>query len=464
MAEFHDTRSRFETDGVFWDAQEPERTFSAHLSSGAHIELCVSAEVAGPERMFPNQALDPPAPRHVLGLTTAMGACTLIGLHELPTARSFWGSTCQVVLSRRYRVDACIVGSHLESDTSPLLSSAWFTYSGIDLWFPGAGKAEMQEKAISISYPTEFPALVDLCIPFIGSRIKVAVAPNVRWSPDGKRVTARSQPRIIVEPREPRSLTWFVNLACRFENFFSLFLGTSVRLRAVSLENGTMNDGWLVVPRRRRRGEKPDIQAWVRCDYSRLAGAIAAWFAIPEVFRPLENIVYGAIRGSSVVTETEFLALAQAIESFHRLTESTTIIPPDSFAAITKSMARTIAERYQPHGSGIVKRLLEAIRYCNEPSFHDRVGSLVSRISPAVALRLLGDTVVFEQTLRQTRNFFTHPGIKKQSRVLTEATDLFLFNQKLHAFLRLLVLLRIGFEEGEVREPVQYQSGRWGIL
>jgi hypothetical protein len=48
--------------------------------------------------------------------------------------------------------------------------------------------------------------------------------------------------------------------------------------------------------------------------------------------------------------------------------------------------------------------------------------------------------------------------------VLTEATDLFLFNQKLHAFLRLLVLLRIGFEEGEVREPVQYQSGRWGIL
>src|ERR1700694_6063274 len=104
MADFYDIRSRFETDGVFWDAQDPKRTFSGHLSSAAHIELTVSAEVAGPERMVPNPAADTPAPEHLLGLTTTMGRCTLIGLHELPADRYFSGATTQVVLSRRLRV------------------------------------------------------------------------------------------------------------------------------------------------------------------------------------------------------------------------------------------------------------------------------------------------------------------------------------------------------------------------
>jgi hypothetical protein len=48
--------------------------------------------------------------------------------------------------------------------------------------------------------------------------------------------------------------------------------------------------------------------------------------------------------------------------------------------------------------------------------------------------------------------------------VLTEAADLFLFNQKLHAFLRLLMLLYLGFPEEEVCRPVQYQSRRWRIV
>jgi hypothetical protein len=66
--------------------------------------------------------------------------------------------------------------------------------------------------------------------------------------------------------------------------------------------------------------------------------------------------------------------------------------------------------------------------------------------------------------LRQTRNYFTHLGIKKQSRVLTKAAELFLFNQKLHAFLRLLMLLYLGFPERDILEPVLYQSRKWRIL
>jgi ApeA N-terminal domain 1 len=452
MRDFYGVRSRFETDGVFWDAEDPKRTFSAHLSSNAHIELTVSAETAGP---------DGRATEYVLG-TTTIGPCTLIGLHKLLSNRYFSGATGQVVLSRRFRVSACIIGCHLKGDTEPLLRSGWFTYSGIDQWFPGAGELAMTEEATSVSYPTKFPVVVDFCIPCARSRVKIVVVPNLQMTHGGRRVTARTQPRISIEPAHPRSLQWFIDLAVRFENFFSVCLGTSVHLRATSLETVNDEHGWFVAHRRRRKAEKPDLQAWVECDSSRLMNAIATWFAIPEVFLPIENLVYGAIRGSSLVAETEFLSLAQAIESFHRLTDSTTIISPDSFKGLLEWLGPTIAERYA--GSAIEERVWDAIQHCNEPSFHHRIESLVSRISQTNAQRLLGDTALFEKSFRQTRNYLTHPGTMKKLRVLTEAADLFLFNQKLHAFLRLLMLLYLGFPEEEVCRPVQYQSRRWRIV
>src|SRR5947207_217243 len=128
MVDFHHIHSRFEADGIFWEAKDPTSTFTAHLSSSVHIELTISAEIAGPERMFWNPAFDTSPPDHCLGLTTTMGPCTLIGLHELPTQTYFVGLTTQVVLARRYRVDACIIGLHLESDTEPLLRSGWIMY------------------------------------------------------------------------------------------------------------------------------------------------------------------------------------------------------------------------------------------------------------------------------------------------------------------------------------------------
>ena len=64
-------------------------------------------------------------------------------------------------------------------------------------------------------------------------------------------------------------------------------------------------------------------------------------------------------------------------------------------------------------------------------------------------------------TLRQTRNDFTHPGINKKSKVLASPKDIFLFNQKLHALLRLLLLVHIGLPANLVFEQVFRQATKW---
>jgi hypothetical protein len=82
----------------------------------------------------------------------------------------------------------------------------------------------------------------------------------------------------------------------------------------------------------------------------------------------------------------------------------------------------------------------------------------LSGIDPQRLKTLVGDPLVFEQTLKQTRNYLTHPGIEKKGKVLTDSKELFLFNQKLHVLLRLLMLKTMGFSEEAIFDQMFQQS------
>ena len=141
----------------------------------------------------------------------------------------------------------------------------------------------------------------------------------------------------------------------------------------------------------RSKKRPTDISVWVQCSASQLAAAISQWLSEPEEFGSLEGLVYGTIRRSSLFVETEFLSLAQALESFHRVSTATDM----SFAARSKAL---LAASHQ----------------------HQKA--------------LIGDDVEqFVVTVRDTRSYFTHVGDKKKPTVVTAMSDLFLLSQKLHA-------------------------------
>ena len=159
--------------------------------------------------------------------------------------------------------------------------------------------------------------------------------------------------------------------------------------------------------------------------------------------------------------ETEFLSLAQAIESFHRLTDDTTVMNPVQFADLRKSIAAAIDQRCS---DPIAARLKEAIRFANEPSFQARIDALLGRLPSEAVVKLLGDPQAFGQALRQTRNYLTHQGGKVQSHVVTDTGELYRMNQKLHALLRFLLLTHLGFPPELVLEPVYNQASRRTLL
>jgi len=454
-------RSRLRVEGVFWDVTRPDDKFSGTLScDGKHLELVTRAELVRPD---PSQifGFEQSPPFEVVHGFTSIGECTLIGFQEIGNPGLLDLGTGVGVRWHNFRVTgACLTGWHLLSDTADVLTSADLTYSGINEWLPGTGGFSFTDDAVTISFPTKRPTLVDVCVRPKRLRIRIKIDPNFQMRAGGKGYTSQSEPVITLEPAEPKSLAWFVDALHRLENLFSLCLGTSVRAKTLHLvgKSEDTESGWLIRPRG-AKVEKPYLPIWVRADASQLTSTISAWFSTSEEFLPLENLIYGTIRHSSLFVETEFLSLAQALESLHRLTDNSTVVERTVFKKALKALCRLIAQVCGD--SPLADRLLDGVRYANEPTFHTRMRSLFSRVNPEVLKKLIGDPAVFECQLRQTRNHFTHAGIPKKKDVLTDGKQLFLFNQKLHVLLRLLMLKNVGFTDEAVFDQMFQQSRRY---
>ena len=149
----------------------------------------------------------------------------------------------------------------------------------------------------------------------------------------------------------------------------------------------------------------------------------------------------------------------QAVEAFHRLTDSSSVTDPVNFREIRDDVKKAIVDRCGE--SEISSRLIEAINFANELTLQRRIESLFSRIERRNLKQLLRDPESFAQVVRQTRNFLTHAGTKRKTNVVSDPGKLFLLNQELQAFLRLLVLLHLEVPETLVFEPVFRQSRKW---
>lgn len=455
--------SKFQLEGVFWDAARPDETFAGTLScDGKRLELVTRAELVTPSPAMLMGTDEASVPDVVHGFTVK-GDCTIIGLQQINTPGLLDYSKGRGVRWRYFRViGACLMGWHLANDTAAVLTGADLTYTGISEWFPGCGASVTHsEGATLLSLPKERRTVLDVCMMAKRFHMLIKIDPNFEFKVGGRSFKADSEPVIMLQPAEPRSLQWYVEVMHRLENFLSLCLGSSVRAKTMRLigTSEKTESGWLIRPRGGKI-EKPSIAIWLRCESSQLASAVASWFSMSEEFTPLESLIYGTIRNSSLFVETEFLSLAQAIESFHRLMYKSTVVEPQVFAEVKEDLSAFISQQSWAH-SVIADRCQEAINFVNDPTFQNRIQSLLADIDPERLKQLIGDPVIFEQALRQTRNYLTHPGTKKKGKVLADSKELFLFNQKVHVLLRLLMLKTMGFAEEAVFEQMFQQSRKY---
>jgi hypothetical protein len=343
------------------------------------------------------------------------------------------------------------MGLHLDSAEAESLDGAAFYFTKIDKWLPKAGILRLTDEGMNYVSPSKALQVFK----FDSTSLEAEVICEV-FS-----IQMKSVPRIRITPQKRQSLDWFVSIGPRLENFFTLFLGTSVSLKAVQLFQGERNSGWLVQKWRSRR-EKVNYRSWVRCQPEEIVSALTKWLAVPKEQRPVEQTVLGMVRKSSLFVETEFLALAQALEGFGRLRFQGGPVQKDEFKTGLAKVKEVLCGLWGKD-SEITKRCSDALSTANEASYAQRIEQTYDLLSGDFAVKLLGDKSQFVSRVKQTRNYFTHLGIRKQTAVTDDGGELFLLNQRLHALLRCVMLLDLGIAEDRLKEPILYQATRWGI-
>lgn len=345
---------------------------------------------------------------------TKEGHCTLLDLVEHTTDGLVDHAKRLEISAARWRVGSAIIGLHVGSGETEDLDGAAYYHSKIKNLLPRADSIRLTQEGMTRVAPLQARNYFS----FSSIELQAEIICEVFAGTEKQ----KSVPRIRVLPRTLKSLNWFWRIGPRLESFFTLFLGTSVSLKSVQLFRGD-EIGWLV-RRFRSRQEKIGYQCFVRCEPHQMASALANWLAIPVSHRPIEKVVLNTLRKSSLFVETEFLGLAQALEGFARL-------------------------RFETDPKA--KRL----------TFADGIRQTYDLLSPDFADKLLDEKSIFTSRVLQTRNYFTHLGSRKGPSVVDDGKDLFLLNQRLHAFLRCVMLIDIGVPENVLREPILYQSTRW---
>lgn len=444
--------------GAFWSPENPNEVTTGTLSSlDGRLHLLASPSYrklnADEIRAAASEFVTNRNARRIDSLfgQTEDGPCTLLYLIEtLSDGLTDFVNSFQIV-GERWRVGCAVMGLHIESAESESIDGAAFYLTKIHKWLPSPAKLRMTEEGISHISPSK--ALHFFRLDSASLQAEVICEVFAGKKPD------KSFPRIRIIPHKPKSLDWFVSIGPRLENFFSLLLGTSVSLKSVQLFQGDKKDGWFIKRMTRSSPEKVNIQNWVRCPGLQTAEALEKWFAVPDEQRPVEKTVLGMIRKSSLFTETEFLALVQALEGFGRLRFERDLIPKAEFKKGLTKLKEALAGIWGD--SEITKRCSDVLNSANEASYGQRIGQTYDLLSKEFATHLLGEQSEFVQKIVQTRNYFTHLGIRKGTAVVDDGNELFFLNQRLHAFLRCVMLIDLGISEAALKEPISYQATKW---
>jgi hypothetical protein len=198
----------------------------------------------------------------------------------------------------------------------------------------------------------------------------------------------------------------------------------------------------------------------VMCSPNQLAQAIVTWICLPSKFDSVESLALEVLRKSKLFIETEFLALAQALEGFHRATTNTSATDRLTLRNVRKAIRLTLdARAIEPE---LKEKICNSMMHAGDPTLATRLTALCQSISAPTLAKMGIAPETFISSVVVTRNFYTHAGSGvKSKKKPVEGKEMFLLNQRMRALLRGAMLLHLGLPENQIAEVLARQATEW---
>ncbi|MGI8518095.1 MAG: HEPN domain-containing protein [Acidimicrobiia bacterium] len=399
-------------------------------------------------------------PDIILGFTENGKAVTLYQCHETHTGFSFPGTPTST-----YIATFAIVGHHFPAKDKVRFEKFWIRYDRLVEWTQLTGfthQLDMDEnslRGITVDWHAPAPYEVNVA----GWQAKFT-----HWvHREGDRLehyNLEHQVRLEVQPPEPKSIEGFHSeFANHYRNFVTLGLGKPVytsHLEAVPVPDADNADPSVPTSsiyhyssRKQKVVGKIDefkmlfsLRA-ISADY---ADCLQHWYSRTELLRPVYNLYFGTLYSEPGYVETEFLILAQALESYHRRVVGGALLGPERFGPVKEALLSTIGREDLDITTEAREAYERKLHYFDEPALRRRAKEVVRSFGETAHL-LIPKAASFADRLANTRNYLTH--YDESLRELSAAgDDLWLLAQQVRFVLELCFLREMGLSDERIRK------------
>ena len=438
-------KEEFKKSGYFWLPSDPQRIIPGTLTitDGGNIDL----ELFG---VFDNNFDNNYKLERIIGDIEDHGLVTLDDCFE-KNKRISSG------ISKSYiSVNNALIGVAYDDKELVLLNTFRFSIEGIDEWVGLSGiTVENQEKGItSITYSPPEKVLLN-----VNNGMKLWVTfsytrPGLPITTEAK-ITQKTYFKLESEQEIP--LKDFKSAAYKITTLLGFAIDKTVCIEKVSVTSNARRQDighgktmpvpillyYASVPYTKI---EPKIYRHrmlfrfkeIREDAQRI---INNWFDAYDKIAPALELYFSAKTGAHKYLESQFLALAQGLETYHRRTSNEKLMDEAVFKELTENLRKQCPEEHKNWLSG-------RLEYGNEVNLRRRIKLIIEPFK-----EFLGTTKEREKlinTIVDTRNYLTHYNNSLESKAASDK-DLFSLCRKMEAIFQFNLLQELGFREEEIK-------------
>lgn len=403
----------FEFIGKWWLPEFPDGEVAGRIRYSAHESILL--ELIGTFEQIDSD--NPRGPKIILGTSTEGHCFTLVDSMLVGTQRRYPGFE-----SQHFESQYLLVGHHFENKSDLLFSSFAVSYEHLEEWY---GELLFKTDLLNADsffsgYNVKFerPKPVDIPLPSREGVLNISFAFN-NVEERNRSFTIKNEAFFVFKPSVSQGLDWFNHLFFDIERFL-IFTITSVTFpRRIQgyFDIDELNRKRIDIFRFHEKRTSKNIYRWeMLFTYPQMAADFPAildrWLISIEQARPAYDLFFSYLYKPDNYLEFKFLALVQALESFHR-----------SIKGKEKAYLKT------------------------------RLEDLFSGLEPSLKELVSPDYNTFISEIKDTRNYFTHYDEKGKKKSLSYQ-EMIIACKQMQVLLTILFLKQLEIDNQVIFEQV----------
>ncbi len=360
-------------------------------------------------------------------------------------------------ISKSYiHVDMAFVGVAYSANSPVLFNNLTISIEGIDEWVGVSGiqvEPDFEKRSASITYahPEEIYIVLNN-----GMKLVITFSCSFPGVSTRREAKIAQKTYFRLDSEQERPVEEFISAAHKITTLLCFAIDKTVSIEHVSAtydaDSRDTRDGKMVrVPISIYYASLPYTENEPKVELHRMLfrfeqirenadRTINNWFDAYEKIGPALNLYFSTKTGAHKYLDSKFLALVQALETYHRRTSNAQAMDSDCFKKITESLIEQCPEDKR-------EWLRKILQYGNEVSLGQRIRRTIEPFK-----KILGTSEERDKFIRSivvTRNYLTHYDKSLESEAV-QGADLMSLSLRIEAIVQLNLLKILGFNKKEI--------------